>query len=71
MYIEMIASYSRGHKLIYLNKWFYADTLESYNDNRACAKCGKHPVNGHDACLGYIKGVSSACCGHGITEEIN
>lgn len=23
---------------------------------------------GYDACLGYIKGAKSACCGHGIEE---
>jgi hypothetical protein len=23
---------------------------------------------GYDACLGYIEGAKSACCGHGVEE---
>lgn len=34
-----------------------------------CVRCGRSPTpEGHDACLGYLPGVESACCGHGITE---
>ena len=31
-----------------------------------CIRCGQQPTpEGHDACLGTILGVRSACCGHG------
>ena len=61
-------SYQRGHKIVYLNgKWVYADNLESADKERPCVRCGKFPTKeGHDACLGKLKGVKSACCGHGI-----
>lgn len=30
-------------------------------------KGGRMPIKeGYDACLGYIDGVKSACCGHGV-----
>ncbi len=36
---------------------------------RECVRCGQFPAaNGHDACLGYIKGAIAACCGHGIED---
>ena len=62
----------RGHRIIYENgKWIYADTKESIKINRACTKCGQMPTSeGHDACLGHIEGIVSACCGHGIEEAI-
>ncbi len=32
-----------------------------------CKRCGKLPTpEGYDACLGYLPGVASACCGHGV-----
>lgn len=68
----MITAYCRGHKIIW-NKgnWFFADTKEPFKepfkDKRPCKKCGKMPTKeGYDACLGYIPGVSAACCGHGV-----
>lgn len=65
----MIISYSRGHEIIYQNnEWFYSDTMQSFDDSRSCKRCGKYPVNGHDACLGEIEGITSACCGHGVIE---
>lgn len=24
---------------------------------------------GYDACIGYVEGVKSACCGHGIEKS--
>jgi hypothetical protein len=69
----MTKSYSRGHE-IYFNgeKWLYLDNNEEYNDSRPCKRCGKYPTKkGHDACLGNLKNISSACCGHGVTEPIN
>jgi hypothetical protein len=62
--------YSRGNhiefdEIRYI--WVYSDTKEPIKDNeRPCARCGRLPTKeGYDACLGYIKGASSACCGHG------
>jgi hypothetical protein len=35
--------------------------------NVPCYKCDRLPTpEGFDACLGYIEGASSACCGHGV-----
>lgn len=30
-----------------------------------CEACGVYMPDGPDACLGYLVGVSHACCGHG------
>lgn len=58
-------SYCRGHKIIYNGAWKYADG--SQMDNRPCKRCGKPPTpEGHDACLGHVKGATAACCGHGV-----
>ena len=41
--------------------------MKKWQDQRPCKKCGKFPTEeGFDYCLGYIKGATSACCGHGI-----
>jgi hypothetical protein len=66
-------SHDRGHETFLKNgQWYYSDTKELVDDKRACKKCGKKPSKeGYDACLGHIKGLSSACCGHGISEPIN
>ena len=72
----MVATaYSRGHKIYYSTievDWCYQDTGEIVNDNeRDCVRCNKPPTEeGYDACLGYIEGVTSACCGHGVEKEI-
>lgn len=34
-----------------------------------CKRCGKPPVNGHDACIAGLPGVEFACCGHGKRER--
>ena len=68
----MITSHSRGHLIFTLNgiDWFFSDTKKPYRDNRPCKKCGKFPTKeGYDACLGYIEGAASACCGHGVTDK--
>ena len=67
----MVTSYARGWE-IYLkgDKWYYSDTNEEWKDDRPCKKCGKYPTKeGYDACLGFIKGTKSACCGHGVKES--
>ena len=66
----MVTSYSRGHK-IYLDgtDWRFTDNNEIDDGVRTCKRCGCKPTKeGYDACLGYIDGVTSACCGHGIEE---
>lgn len=70
----MAESYIRGHKIIFsriFKQWVYADTMKPITqDERACIRCGKSPTaEGHDNCLGRIKEVKYACCGHGITNE--
>ena len=37
---------------------------------RTCKVCGESLTKGQpDPCIGYIKGVSAACCGHGDDDE--
>jgi hypothetical protein len=68
----MITSSDRGHKTYFDgNNWRYVDNNKIDKDKRSCKRCGKKPTKeGHDACLGKIKGASSACCGHGIHKKI-
>ncbi len=59
----------RGHKMTLVKgAWLYADneTPVSENPNRPCGFCGlPNTPEGHDGCLGAIKGAANACCGHG------
>lgn len=66
----MITAYSRGHKIYFDGAfWRYIDNGEIEDDSRPCVLCGKMPsVEGYDPCLGYLLGVKSACCGHGIEK---
>lgn len=66
----MIISHSRGHEIYYDGiNWRYVDTNEVDTGNRPCKKCGRLPTSeGYDACLEYIKGAKSACCGHGVEQ---
>lgn len=62
-------SHERGHPIIAIEGvWFYEDTGEKLEGNpRPCALCKCHPTkDGHDACLGQLSDVKSACCGHGV-----
>lgn len=69
-----VISYKRGYEIEWDGKqWIYSDTKEPIKyipyDDRPCARCGRMPTpEGHDACLGHIDGVKSACCGHGVTK---
>ena len=68
-----MTAYSRGHLCEYLNKkWVYCDNGESIGDEvRACQRCGEMPtLEGYDACLGYIEGAGSVCCGHGVNPPM-
>ena len=54
---------------MYDKNWFYADNKQSISIERPCTRCNKMPTKeGYDKCLGYIKNVKSACCGHGIEK---
>lgn len=66
----MVTSHSRGHAIYHDSEfWRYRDTNEELNDQRPCTFCGLPPTEeGDDACLGHIKGVIGACCGHGIAD---
>ena len=64
-------SYLRGHQILYKNdEWVYADTLTpTVGNERMCGKCGRENTEeGHDPCLGTIKGAMNACCGHGTDK---
>ena len=54
----------RGHSVVYHDRWEYEDGTP-IDVERACSHCKRMPVNGHDACLGELPGIMSACCGHG------
>ena len=61
--------------------WYYKDTKQLASlfqqSQRACWLCEEVPVRCtepecddywqgfHDPCIGHVKGVMSACCGHG------
>jgi len=70
----MAESYMRGHKIEYswnIKKWIYQDNGCIADDSRPCSKCNRLPTKeGYDACLKYVKGIQSACCGHGVHEPI-
>lgn len=64
----------RGYDIEEINgKTFYCDTKEPTIDtweSRPCGHCGKHLTKeGHDGCLGTLKGVMNACCGHGEPNQ--
>lgn len=54
-------------------QWFYEDTDEPVKNGwkeRPCGECGrKNTDDGHDSCLGELREVMNACCGHGTDEE--
>ncbi len=63
-----VTSSSRGwHTVLVNGGWVYADGGKPVDEMRPCKKCGRKPTpEGHDACLGKMDGVVSACCGHGL-----
>jgi hypothetical protein len=58
----------------YCSAWRYVDDLtktpqdsENTGVERPCPACHRlSEPNGPDACLGWLPGVISACCGHGV-----
>jgi hypothetical protein len=73
---SMTKSYVHGWPVYRLpdeKVWRYADTGESVEEvpERPCPRCGKMSTpEGYDACIGYIKGAESVCCGHGVSTPI-
>ena len=69
----MIRSYLRGHQIEFTaGQWRYSDTGESAEYDRPCKRCGEMPtIAGYDACMGYIPGALSVCCGHGVHKPID
>ena len=70
----MVKSCLRGHEIEFVNdEWIYSDTKEptiSTYGTRPCGYCGLgYTEEGHDGCLGTLKGLMNACCGHGETRE--
>lgn len=64
----------RGHYIeLVQDEWVYSDTKQSvknFHKTRTCGNCNKYHTNeGHDACLGTLKGIMNACCGHGNIKE--
>jgi hypothetical protein len=68
----MVTGFARGWPIEYTGiEWVYMDTRKPIDDARPCKRCGCAPTpEGYDACLGKLEGVSSACCGHGVTDSI-
>lgn len=65
-----VISFKRGHRIFYDGSfWRYEDDSSIADYERPCVRCNKLPTEeGHDSCLGFIDGVKSACCGHGIVK---
>lgn len=77
----MITGHKRGNETYYDEEAqisrYVEDDVSTKEEERPCVRCGKMPIDiiretgkGIDACLGYIPGVFSACCGHGVTDPI-
>lgn len=70
----MVTAHLRGHEIYWdyeRETWRYSDTGEEADDSRPCKRCGKQPTpEGYDACIGYVEGATSVCCGHGVTNSI-
>jgi hypothetical protein len=61
----------RGHEIYYTadKTWLYVNNNRPIDKERPCQRFGRKPTKeGYDVCLGYIRGVTSTCCGHGIID---
>lgn len=61
----------KGWPVIYNGRvWVWEDSrIPAAAEERPCRRCGKKStIEGYDACIGFIKGITSACCGHGVQE---
>jgi hypothetical protein len=68
----MITGTSRGWSIVFENDcWLWSDNKEPITIERPCKRCGRIPTKeGYDACMGFVNGATSACCGHGVSEKI-
>ena len=72
----VVTAQMRGHPVYWDGAvWRYSDdgTLApaSGGEERPCVKCGLVAEGdyGPDPCLGYIEGITGACCGHGRADD--
>jgi hypothetical protein len=68
----MTKSKLRGHDIEENNGVFiFSDNKEkTVGIDRPCGHCGlDRTKDGHDYCLGTLKGLMNACCGHGDIKE--
>lgn len=65
-------AHSRGWPIHWTgSQWVYTDTQKPDDGRRPCRRCVQLPTSeGHDACMGSLPGVVSACCGHGVSEPL-
>jgi len=67
--------FHRGHAMHFdegAKAWRYDDDNTAVADapDRTCGYCGvANTPEGHDGCLGTLRDVTNACCGHGRGEE--
>lgn len=60
-------AYSRGWPIRWNGRQWVNEDDMPFDDRRPCRRCGRPPTaEGHDACLGTLPHVTSACCGHGV-----
>lgn len=61
----------RGHAIESINEeWYYSDDKSPAFVRRPCGHCGKKDTKeGYDGCIGKLKEVMNACCGHGEVKE--
>lgn len=67
-------SHEMGHAIEFdssKNQWVYSDNGELISVSRPCIRCGVEACGmGYDPCIGFLNGVESACCGHGVSDGI-
>ena len=54
------------------DSWIYSDNRTPVSDQpaRMCGRCKRqNRPDDHDACIGELKGVRNACCGHGVIAD--
>ncbi|MHB8896921.1 MAG: hypothetical protein ACYC99_17340 [Candidatus Geothermincolia bacterium] len=66
-----IKAHMRGHFFEVGEEGCFFRDGAPWDVRRPCKRCGRPPTpEGHDACLGHLPGVRSACCGHGVTPGL-
>lgn len=69
----MLKSKWRGNDTYFDGEsWRYSETDIKCEDNPnvKCGHCGCNLTEeGHDGCIGTLKGVKNVCCGHGVIDD--